>query len=273
MLELKLMRFVPPNFSADATALVIESEKYLSTFRKLMPAAKIFLLTSENSPQLKNFCESLKVNVIIGNYLNGALPTESKIFDVIIADDVLNDSFNTYGILANLRELLKDAGFLLTQFFNARFIGMLESLRRGKFPTNEQKFWAKWDIVKLLNDVYFKEIHFLPDEKVDADVSSWENFGFENFSDDLRTKIWLVKACRSSEEVAALKEIYTEDVRAELSRLLRRIDSDIDVKENFAQVVNLCRREKIFDAYLFDFVAQVVTHEDARNFLLKNLNS
>ena len=266
MLEPKLIQFVPPNFSADATALVIESEKYVSPLRELMPAARIFFLTAENSPQLKNFCESLKVNVIIGE-----LPNESKIFDVIIADDFLNDSTNTYRILAEMRELLTDAGFLLTQFFNARFIGMLENLQRGKFPTHEQKFWAKWNVVKLLNDAHFKEIHFLPDEKVDADVSDWIKFGFENFSDDLLTKIWLVKACRSTEEVAALKEIFSEDVRDELSRLLRRIEFDIDVEENFSQVIKLCRREKIFDAYLFDFIAQVVTHEDKKNFLIDRL--
>lgn len=268
MLEPKLIQFVPPNFSADATALVIESEKYLPPLRELMPAARIFFLTAENSPQLKNFCESLKVNLLIGDYLNGALPDEPKIFDVIIADDFLNDSRNTYRILAEMRELLTDAGFLLTQFFNARFIGILENLRRGKFPTHEQKFWAKWDVVKLLNDAHFKEIHFLPEKIFDAEVDEWENFGFENFNDDLLTKIWLVKACRCTEEVAALKEFYGDEVRAELSRRLRRIEFDIDVEENFSQIIKLCRREKIFDAYLFDFIAQVVTHEDKKNFLI-----
>ncbi|MBQ7630185.1 MAG: hypothetical protein IJS81_08255 [Selenomonadaceae bacterium] len=270
--EFKILQFVPKNFSADATALVIESEKYLPPLREIMPAAKIFLLTAEPSPQLKIFCENLKVTVLDGDYLNGALPSESKIFDVIIADDFLNDSRNTYSVLAAMRELLTDAGFLLTQFFNARFIGMLESLRRGKFPTHEQKFWAKWDIVKLFNDAHFKELHFMPEKIFDADVKDWLNFGFENFNDDLLTKIWLVKACRCTEEVAALKEFYGEDVRAELSRLLHRIDSNIDVEENFAQLVKICRREKIFDAYLFDFIAQVVTHDNAKNFLIKRWN-
>ena len=40
-----LLKFVPPNFSADATALVIESEKYLEDLRNLMPNARIAFLT------------------------------------------------------------------------------------------------------------------------------------------------------------------------------------------------------------------------------------
>ena len=268
----ELLQFVPPNFSADATALVINEEKYLPQLRELMPNSKIALMTEEISSQLKNLCRSLKVDLMIGDYQRGSLPTEPKIFDVIIADDCLTNSLYTYGTIAELGQLLKDTGFLLTKFFNARFIGMLESLRIGQFPTHEQKFWAKWDIVKLLHDAFYKEIYFLPDEKISANVDDWVNFGFENFNDDLLTKIWLVKACRSTAEVAALKEFFSEDVRADLSRLLRRIEYGIDLEENFSRLIELCKREMIFEDYLFDFIAQVVTHDDVKNFLVKNFH-
>lgn len=264
----KLMQFVPPNFSADATALVIEDEKYLPLLRELMPNSKIAFISTENSSHIENFCKNLRVNLMIGDYQRSALPTEPKIFDMIIADDCLTNSLYTYGTIAELGQLLKDSGFLLTKFFNARFIGMLENLRRGKFPTHEQKFWAKWDVVKLLHDAFYKEIYFLPAEKIDADVADWINFGFDNFSDDLQTKIWLVKACKSTAEVIALKEIYSEKVRADLSKILRRIEFGIDVEENFSRLKKLCQREMIFDEYLFDFIKQIVTHEDAKNFIL-----
>ena len=267
----ELMQFVPPNFSADATALVIGNEKYLPPLRELMPAAKIALMIEENSPQLKKFCKVLKVDLMIGDYLHGALPTEPKIFDVIIADDCLTNSLYTYGTIAELGQLLKDAGFLLTKFFNARFIGILESLKIGQFPTHEQKFWAKWDVVKLLHDAFYKEIYFMPSGKIDAEVDEWVNFGFDNFSDDLLTKIWLVKACKCTAEVATLKEFFSEEVRADLSRLLRRIEYGIDAEENLSRLIELCQREMIFKDYLFDFIAQVVTHEDAKNFIVNNL--
>lgn len=271
-----LMQFVPPNFSADATALVIESEKYLPPLREKMPAAKIILLTSEPSAYLEKFCAGLNVDLVTGDYLRGVLPTEPKSFDAVIADDCLTNSIDTYAILADINRLLKDAGFLLTQFFNVRFIGMLESLRRGQFPTQEKKFWAKWDVVKLLHDAVYKEIHFLPYEKVDAknfpNLGEWLNFGFDNFSDDLLTKIWLVKACKCEAEVVALKEFFSADVRAELSRRLHRIEYGIDVDENISKLRELCTRENIFEDYLRDFIAQIVRHEKERQFILTSLN-
>ena len=95
----------------------------------------------------------------------------------------------------------------------------------------------------------------------------WIDFGFDNFSDDLTTKIWLVKACKCTAEVVALKEIFTPATRAELSRFLHRIEYDIDAEENFRRLIELCDREGIFDDYLRDFINQVVVHAVAKNFI------
>ena len=111
-----------------------------------------------------------------------------------------------------------------------------------------EKVWTKARLVKLLSDATYKEIHFLPDE---------------NF--------WLVKACKCTAEVAALKEIFTPEIRAELSRLLHRIEYDIDTEENFGRLIKLCEREGIFDDYLNDFIEQTVIHAAARNFILNKL--
>ena len=111
-----------------------------------------------------------------------------------------------------------------------------------------EKVWTKARLVKLLSDATYKEIHFLPDE---------------NF--------WLVKACKCTAEVAALKEIFTPEIRAELSRLLHRIEYDIDAEENFGRLIKLCEREGIFDDYLNDFIEQTVIHAAARNFILNKL--
>lgn len=107
-----------------------------------------------------------------------------------------------------------------------------------------EKIWSKARLVKLLSDATYKEIHFLPDEK-----------------------FWLVKACKCTAEVATLKEIFTPEVRAELSRLLHRIEYDIDAEENFLRLMELCEREGIFDEYLTDFINQVVVHESAKDFI------
>ena len=61
--------------------------------------------------------------------------------------------------------LLKDSGALLTEFYNVRFVGILERLKAGRFLNNEQRLWAKADVVKLLDDAIYKEIHFMPGER------------------------------------------------------------------------------------------------------------
>ena len=235
----EILKFIPPNYSSDAAVLLIESEKYLAGVKKLMPNAQFVTLESWD------------------------LPIEPKIFDVIIAENALTYGENFYRRLAELNHLLKDSGFVLTQFLNVRFIGVLESLKCGIFSAQEERFWAKWDAVKILNDANFKEINFLPCEQLKiSSAAEWENFGFDNFNDDLTTKIWLVKASKCTAEVAALKELYTYETRAELSRLLHRVEYDIDAEKNTAAILELCRRENIFYEYLADFIEQTVIHKE-----------
>lgn len=240
----ELLNFVPPNFSSDAAVLLIDSPEFLSGVRELMPNAQIFQLALEDE-----------------------LPVEPKIFDVIISGKCLTFARDCYRNLLELNHLLKDSGFMLTQFLNVRFVEVLENLKRGIFPAGERRFWAKRDVVKILDDATFKEIRFLPGERAEISTAAWEEFGFDNFSEDLSTRVWLVKACKCTAEVAALKELYTPEIRAELSRLIHRIEYSIDAEENLQALVELCRREKIFAEYLADFVEQVVVHEAAKKFI------
>ena len=256
----ELLKFVPPNF-LPITVLVIESEKILSDLRKILPAAKIALLIAEPSSATKKICNECRADLI------DELPTAPKIFELIIAPQVLTVGENFYATLLTLNHLLKDSGALLTEFFNVRFVGVLESLRCGRFSNNERRLWAKADVVKLLDDAIYKEIHFLPGVQENFSADAWESFGFENFNDDLTTKIWLVKACKCTAEVAALKDLFTPEVRADLSRILHRIEYGIDVEENFRRLIELCNREGIFDEYLSDFIEQVVVHDAAKNFI------
>ena len=261
-----LLKFVPPNF-LPIPALVIESEEFLPGLREILPAARIALLKREPSPKTKKICDEFRADLV------DELPTAPKIFELIIARDVLTVGENFYAMLLAFNHLLRDSGALLTEFYNVRFVGILERLRRGRFFDNERRLWAKADVVKLLDDAIYKEIHFLPGARETAirneelGIRNWIDFGFENFNEDLTTKIWLVKACKCTAEVAALKEIFTPEVRAELSRLLHRIEYDLDVEENFSRLMELCEREGIFDEYLSDFINQVIVHGAAKEFI------
>ena len=260
VIEMNILNFVPPNF-LDVPVLLIESSEMLEGLRKILPAAKIAFMTAEPAPEIKKICEKFRADLI------DELPTAPKIFEIILAQDVLTTGENFYSTLLTFNHLLKDSGFMLTQFYNVRFVGVLENLRCGRFFNNEQRLWAKADVVKLLDDAIYKEISFMPGERENFSADEWERFGFDNFSDDLTTKIWLVKACKCTAEVAALKDLFTQETRAELSRLLHRIEYDIDAEENFQRLMALCEHEKIFDEYLADFINQVVVHAAAKNFI------
>lgn len=260
-----LLQFVSPNF-LPVPVLLIEAAELLTGLRKLLPAAQIAFMTTEPTPKVESLCNECRADILIGECPRD-LPTEPKLFELIIAPEVLTTGENFYATLMTCNHLLKDSGALLTQFGNVRFVGVLENLRRGYFSNNERRLWAKTDVVKLLDDAIYKEIHFLPDARADFSADDWVAFDFDNFGDDLTTAIWLVKACKCTAEVAALKDVFTPEVRAELSRLLHRIEYDIDAEENFSRLMALCDREGIFDDYLRDFFNQVVVHKSAKDFL------
>ena len=120
-----LLQFVSPNF-LPITVLLIESEEFLPDLRKILPAAQIAMLKKESSPEIKNLCDEFKVDLI------DELPTAPKIFEIIIAKDVLTVGENFYAMLMAFNHLLKDSGFLLTEFYNVRFVEILERLRQGR---------------------------------------------------------------------------------------------------------------------------------------------
>ena len=259
-----LLQFISPNVE-NISVLVIESLSYLNEIRDLLPSANILVLTNDHFA--KSDFENLNCDWIFDDYRKLNFTIEENIFDIIVSEDCLTLAYDTYKTIFAINRMLKGTGFLVTQFENIRFIGILESLKQGYFAERERHLYAKTEIVRLLNDALFKEINFAPDEIFDFDVDDWINFGFDNFVDDLNVKTWIVKADRSTAEVAALKEIYTEEIRARISRLLHRIEYNLDVEANFQKLMTLCKREQIFDDYLADFINQVVVHEDRKQFI------
>lgn len=218
-----LLKFVPPNF-LPVTVLVLETAELLPDVRNLLPAARIAFMSPTRTPPVEKLCVESRADLLVANYLRGQLPTEPKIFELILAQDILSAGETLYPTLLALNHLLTDSGAMLTRF--------------------TESTWTKARLVKLLDDAIYKEIRFLRDGD-----------------------FWLVKARKCTAEVAALKELFTDEIRAELSRLLHRIEYDIDVDENFSRLMTLCEREGIFDEYLTDFIDQVVVHVDAKTLI------
>lgn len=233
-----LLKFITPS-AEPIRVLIVESPSYVDDIRALMPNAFISVVDQEH-------CANLERGSV----------------DLIVAEDAFTLAHEPYDMLRDLGQALTDVGTLVTQYLNIRFVGVLEQLRLGFYPERRRRLYAKPEVVRLLNDALFKEIAFAPDNISTVNVDTWEKFGFDNFSDDLRVQTWLVKAGRSKAEVAALKQCFTPTIRAELSKLIHRIEYDIDREENFDRLFDLCARETIFEEYLADFIRSVVAHPE-----------
>ena len=265
-----LLKFVPPNVG-NISVLVIESLSYLKELRELLPLAQILVLSEFT--EAKSEFSNLDFDWIFGDYKKFNFSMNEKIFDIIIAEDCLTFAHEPYKIIFGINRWLKETGFLVTQFESIRYIGVLESLRKGYYPERERRLYAKTEVVRLLNDALFKEISFSPNESIEYNIDDWLAFGFDNYNDELLVKNWIVKASRSTAEVAALKSFYTPTVRKELSRLLHRIEYDIDREENIKRLYELCEEHQIFDDYLLDFIEQVVVHRDNLSNILIDSNT
>ena len=254
-----LLKFISPNLE-KISVLVIESLSYLRELRELLPAAQILVLTEFR--EVKSEFEDLNLDWLFGDYKKFNFSLDEKIFDIIVAEDCFTFAYEPYKTIFGINRWLKETGFLVTQFENIRYIGILESLKQGYYSERERRLYAKTEIVRFLNDALFKEISFSKGEIIEYDVKKWLDFGFDNYNDDLSVKNWIVKASRSTAEVTALKLFYTPEIRKELSKLLHRIEYDIEPEENLNRLQKLCKENFIFDDYLFDFIDQVVIHRE-----------
>lgn len=245
--------------------LLVDSSAYLPLLCQHFPEAGITAVTRfDEVPALREFA-GLNVDWHVLDYRQEPLPFAEASFDCVLAVDCLDEAYEVYDTMLSLSRLLTDVGTLYTRFTNIRYGGLLTALQQGQFPVRQQHLYAKTEIVRILNDALFKEIHFLPGEQDDDESSEqkWQQAGFDNFSRDLATRIWLVRAVRSTASVANLKGLYDKQTRASLARILHRIEYDIDREKNLAALNELCEMQGIFPEYLKDFIQEACSHPAA----------
>lgn len=262
--ELELLNFVPPS-GEPLRVVTIESNACLPGLRERLPQAAIFVVTEdEDAPEMAVYA-GLDVHWELLDYRETPLPYERQSFDYIIAARCLEMAVNPQDIAAGLGTFLKATGFLLTSFLNVRCWQVLQEMMTGHFYYFCRHMFAKPDMETLLYASFYKDAIFAPMRKPAPEgfVSLLEEAGFENRRDDLETEVWLVKAARSTPEIAALKTLYTPAVRRELAKLLHRIEYDVERQRSLTALWALCDREMIFPAYLAEFLQEIVIHREA----------
>ena len=259
-----LLDFLEPDSGALAV-LVIESAQYLPELREMFPNADLFAVIADEEVSRRPETERLGVRWEILDYRETVLPFPKKLFDIVIAERMLENVANPQDIASGIGTFINDTGFLLTSFENIRYWRVLRELMDGHFYAIVHRRYAKPEFERLLYASFYKDIFFAPVRKPGKNgvIEKLVAAGFENRIGDLDTEVWLVQAMRSSTEVSALKREYAPKERKRLATLIRRIEYDIDAEENVADFWRLVDKAGFTAEYLARFAVEIVVHREA----------
>lgn len=238
--------------------LVVETAGYIPILRERFPMAEIYFVTPD-----EDFTDA-RAKVFVLDYREERLPFEPQFFDAIIGDLTLEVVVNPQDIAAGFSTYLKETGVWLTSFRNIRHWQILEKLMRGHFSGIVSRLYTRTDFERLLYASFYKHVRFSPLRKF-APPELLEKLlacGFENLADDLEAEFWLVRAARSMPELSLLKSMYTPEIRAELSRLLKRIEYGVDLPASAEKFWALYDSVGMFTDYVAEFVSAVAVHRE-----------
>ena len=254
--------------------LVVDGSEHLMRLREMYPNAEMHAITPYPEIAENGDIAALGVHAHLLDWRRDPLPFADETFDRIISEFAIESAYEPYDALMALNRALKETGTLYTCYTNIRYHRVLAGLRDGEFRVRgDRHLYAKPEIVRLLNDTLYKEIHFFAGER-DDDPSmgeAWAEDGFQNFSDDLTTRTWLIEASRSTAAAANLKRFFSHETRRTIARLLHRIEYDIAAEKAVMSLRELCTHEGIFHDYLADFITEVCVHEEHVRAMLSDL--
>lgn len=241
--------------------LVVESSAYIETLRERFPYAEILFVTADEDDAEKF---STQAKIFLLDYREERLPFDKEFFDAIISDLTLEVVINPQDIAAGFSTYIKQTGVLLTSFRNLRHWKVLEKIMRGHYDGIVSRLYTRKDFERLLYASFYKHVRFFPlIKKAPPEIlDRLLNCGFENFGNDLETEFWLVRAARSMPELAMLKSMYTPNLRADFSRILHRIEYDIETESSVKKFWEIYDAAGMFAEYAMNFIEEVVIHRE-----------
>lgn len=259
-----LLHFLEPD-GAALSVLVIESVRYLPRLRALFPNAALYAVAADEDAQSAPEAAGLGVRWTALDYRETPLPFAQRFFDIILSERMLEHVTNPQDIASGIGTFIKDTGFLLTSFENIRHWRVLKELMEGHYYAIIRRRYTMSEFSRLLSASFYKDVFFAPVRRPSqrGEVERLMAAGFENRMDDLDTEVWLVQAMRSSASVAPLKAAYTPEVRKRLALLLRRVEYEIDAKENVRALWRLADEAGLSEEYIARFAAEIIVQRAA----------
>ena len=243
--------------------LVIETDDYIPRLTERFPSAEIFFVTADDEVAEK-FFGNPQVQTFTLDYREERLPFDTEFFDAITGDLTLEVVVNPQDIAAGFSTYLKQTGVWLTSFRNLRHWSVLEKLMHGYYNGIVSRLYTRRDFERLMYASFYKDVKFMPIiKKAPSEIlTRLIECGFENFCDDLETEFWLVRAARSMPELSLLKSMFTPDIRAEFSRLIHRIEYDVDTAASVKSFWQLYDAAGMFTDYAAEFIHSVTIHRE-----------
>lgn len=251
--------------------LVVESSAYIEDLQKRFPLAEIFFVTADEDDAEKF---SSIAETFLLEYREERLPFDAEFFDAIIGDLTLEVVINPQDIAAGFSNYIKKTGVWLTSFRNLRHWKVLKKIMNGHYDGIVSRLYTRQDFERLLGASFYKDVKFLPIIKKSPPelLKKLIECGFENYGDDLETEFWLVRAARSVPELSMLKSMYTDEVRADFARILRRIEYDIETEESVKKFWEIYDKVGMFEEYAKNFIEEIVIHRENFYKNLKRVN-
>ena len=242
--------------------MVVESVNFLLPLRQIFPDAKIYSVVSDDDVKFNPDFNDLGVEFHILDYRQERLPFKGEFFDAIIGDLTLEVVNNPQDIAAGFSTYLKQTGVWITSFKNIRHWSIIKKLMAGHFGGIVSRFYTKADFKTLCYASFYKDVMMMPVIKRAPEelIKKLVDCGFENINDDLETEIWLVRAARSMPELALLKSMYTPEDRKELSKILHRIEYEIETQKSIDKFWQLYDKMRLFPDYVVEFINSTVFH-------------
>ena len=259
----ELLEFLTPS-ALPLKILVVESGVYLARLREMFPRAALYFVSAELDEEAEARLKELSVHGVVCDYLEEPLPFGPETFDYIISDLALEMAGNPQDIAAGFAHFLKQTGVFLTSFWNIRHYSVLLELWEGHYYHVAARLFARPEFLKLLYASYYKDVRVRPQHRA-APPEVLEKFlaaGVENPHDDLETEYWLVYAARSMPELALLKSLFTAAQRAELSRLLHRIEYGVETAQQVGAFWQFYDAVGLFPDYVASFIKEAVFHHE-----------
>ncbi len=258
-----LMDFILPEDFFEKI-LVVESPQYLTELRKRFPGAAIFSVTADDELPEKAEYAGLSIDWHILEYRDEPLPFPREFFDIIISDLTLEFVTNPQDIAAGFSMFLKQTGVWLTSFRNIRHWSVLKNLMESHYYGVVSRLYSKIEFENLLYACFYKEVRMRPVVKAAPEelLQKLLACGFENIHNDLETEFWLVRAARSMPELSLLKSMYTYEQRLTLSRILHRIEYEIETEKSIEAFWHLYDDMHMFTDYAAAFIHETVVHRE-----------